>query len=91
MEFAENGLLHMEHTDRYVLIWLTEMDSNIWKKSIHHLEEVVVTEKPALKYLGVEDFGEKKGFFAKVRGVWARLVGERKWLKAVVFYSKIES
>ena len=41
------------------------------------VEEVVVTEKPALKYLGVEDFGGKKGFFAKVRGVWARLVGSR--------------
>ncbi|ETR69505.1 MAG: hypothetical protein OMM_09543 [Candidatus Magnetoglobus multicellularis str. Araruama] len=39
-------------------------------------EEVVVTNKPALKYLGVEDFGGKKGFFAKVRGVWARMVGE---------------
>jgi len=38
-------------------------------------EEVVVTEKPALKYLGVEDFGGKKGFFEKVRGVWARLIG----------------
>jgi hypothetical protein len=41
-------------------------------------DEVVVTEKAALKYLGVEDFGAKKGFFAKVRGAWTRLVGERK-------------
>jgi hypothetical protein len=41
-------------------------------------DEVVVTEKAALKYLGAEDFGSKKGFFAKVRGAWTRLVGERK-------------
>jgi hypothetical protein len=41
-------------------------------------DEVVVTEKAALKYLGVEDFGAKKGFFAKVRGAWTLLVGERK-------------
>jgi len=31
-------------------------------------EEVVVSENPALKYLGAEELGESKGFLEKIRG-----------------------
>ena len=31
----------MEHIDRYLLIWLTEMDPNVWKTSIHQLKKEI--------------------------------------------------
>ena len=76
--FSENSLLVGDELD-YEVKWEDVVDVAYEAVGMDELEEeVVVAEKPALKYLGVEDFGGKKGFFAKVRGAWARLVGERK-------------
>ena len=75
--FSENSLLKGDELD-YEVKWEDVVDVAYEAVGMEELEEeVVVTEKPALKYLGVEDFGGKKGFFAKVRGAWARLVGSR--------------
>jgi hypothetical protein len=75
--FSENSLLKGDELD-YEVKWEDVVDVAYEAVGMDELEEeVVVTEKPALKYLGVEDFGGKKGFFAKVRGAWARLVGVR--------------
>ena len=72
--FSENSLLKGDELD-YEVKWEDVVDVAYEAVAMDELEEeVVVTEKPALKYLGVEDFGGKKGFFEKVRGVWARLV-----------------
>ena len=78
--FSENSLLKGDELD-YEVKWVDEdvVDVAYEAVGMDELEdEVVVTEKAALKYLGVEDFGAKKEFFAKVRGAWTRLVGERK-------------
>jgi hypothetical protein len=73
--FSEDSLLVGDELD-YEVKWEDVVDVAYEAVGMEELEEeVVVTEKPALKYLGVEDFGGKKGFFEKVRGVWARLVG----------------
>jgi hypothetical protein len=76
--FSENSLLKGDELD-YEVKWEDVVDVAYESVGMEELEEeVVVTERPALKYLGVEDFGGKKGFFERVRGAWARLVGERK-------------
>ena len=77
--FSENSLLKGDELDYEVKLVDDDVVVDVAYEAVgmDELEdEVVVTEKPALKYLGVVDFGEKKGFFEKVRG--ARLVGERK-------------
>jgi hypothetical protein len=78
--FSENSLLEGDELD-YEVKWVDEDVVVVAYEAVgmeELEEEVVVTEKPALKYLGAEDFGAKKGFFAKVRGAWARFIGERK-------------
>ena len=76
--FSENSLLKGDELD-YEVKWEDVVDVAYEAVGMEELEEeVVVTEKPALKYLGVEDFGGKKGFFAKVRGAWARYINSRK-------------
>ena len=77
--FSENSLLVGDELD-YEVKWVDEDVVDVAYEAVgmdELEEEVVVTEKPALKYLGVEDFGGKKGFFEKVRGAWARLVGDK--------------
>ena len=79
MPFSENSLLEGDELD-YEVKWVDEDVVDVAYEAVgmdELEEEVVVTEKPALKYLGVEDLGEKKGFFEKVRGAWARLLGAR--------------
>ena len=75
--FSENSLLKGDELD-YEVKWVDEDVVDVAYEAVGMVEledEVVVTEKPALKYLGVEDFGVKKGFFERVRGAFARLVG----------------
>ncbi|ETR73805.1 MAG: hypothetical protein OMM_06726, partial [Candidatus Magnetoglobus multicellularis str. Araruama] len=77
--FSEDSLLAGDELD-YEVKWVDDIVDVAYEAvDLDELEEeVVVSEKPALKYLGVEDFGGKKGFFERVRGALARLVSLKK-------------
>ncbi|ETR64854.1 MAG: hypothetical protein OMM_15244, partial [Candidatus Magnetoglobus multicellularis str. Araruama] len=78
--FSEDSLLAGDELD-YEVKWVDDdvVDVAYEAVDLDELEEeVVVSEKPALKYLGVDDFGGKKGFFERVRRVCAQLVGKGK-------------
>ncbi|ETR69850.1 MAG: hypothetical protein OMM_09245 [Candidatus Magnetoglobus multicellularis str. Araruama] len=75
--FSEDSLLAGDALD-YEVKWVDADVVDVAYEAVDLDElgdEVVVSDKPALKYLGAEDFGGKKGFFAKVRGALVRLVG----------------
>jgi len=77
--FSENSLLEGDELD-YEVKWVDEDVVDVAYEAVgmdELEEEVVVTEKPALRYLGAEDFVGKKRFFEKVRGIWTRMVGKR--------------